>query len=361
MSTPISLDNRSLIKLFDSTNYLSHILDAPEQLLAGARLGDAVKVPALYMQAKQIVLLAVGEMLPIALALEAMFQPYARVPLTVIDDYTLPQWVGSETLVIGIDYSSNNEQTLFAFHEASKRRARLLSVSIEGILAKEARRVRAPHVIVEYGSPGRAAFCYMLGCLAMILRKLDLVDIKNQHFKETATLCVHLLENIGPEMALYRNPAKQLAEKVLTHQTIIIGSGPLTGVAKKWQLDFASTGKVVTQASTLSEFNDTIINGISYQPNPALAPLVIILQSKYDQSRNKLQQTLTYQVAQAQKFMCEQVFMHPSGTLFGEIVLSGLFGEMVSYYLAWLQNRDPSLTEASTFIREHVAEDLAKE
>jgi glucose/mannose-6-phosphate isomerase len=353
----MSLDNRSLIKQFDSANYLSHILDTSEQILEGARLGDTVTIPALYMQAKHIVLLAVGDMLPVALALEALLNAYARAPVVIIQDYTLPHWVSSETLVIAIDYSGANEQTFAAFREAAKQRARLFCLCLEGDLAKEARRVRAPHITLHYGAPARAAFSYMLSALVMILKKLDLIDINAATIKQTVQLCAHLLETIGPEMALYRNPAKQLAEKVLVRQTIIIGSGPLIGVAKKWQLAFASTGKVVTQASTLSEFNDTIINGISYQANPAVAPLVIILQSRYDQPRNKLQQTLLYQVAQAQKFMYEQVFMHPSGTAFGEIMLAGLFGEMVSYYLAWLQERDPSLTEATAFIKEHLQPD----
>jgi glucose/mannose-6-phosphate isomerase len=351
-----TLDNRSLIRQLDPNNYLSHLVEAPEQLGEGYELGDITTVPALFAQAKQVVFLAVGEMVPVAMAVQALMNETARVPVHIIDTYTLPAWVSSDTLVIAIDYYGTTDQVLTTFQEAAKRRARMLALSVGGDLARESRRFRGTHVPLSYGAPARAAFYYTFACLAQIVRKLGFIDeLRESTVTEAMVLARALVENIGPDIPLYQNNAKQLAEKMATKRlTMVISGASLAGVAKKWQVGFASTSKTAVLSGTVNEFNDTIINGIGYQSKVADAPLVIMLQSKYDHQRVKVHQTLTYQVAQAQKIAYEQVFMHPSGSFFGEIVLSALLGDMVSYYLALLLHWDPSTVEATTFIRERL-------
>src|SRR4026208_2319976 len=96
------LDNRSLIKQLDPNNYLEHILEVPDQLQAGLELGQDTIIPALYAQAKQVVILTSTDMLPVALALEAMMVDYARVPVVIVHDFVLPKWVSNETLVVAL-------------------------------------------------------------------------------------------------------------------------------------------------------------------------------------------------------------------------------------------------------------------
>jgi glucose/mannose-6-phosphate isomerase len=349
------LDNRSHIKEFDSHNYLSHILETPDQIADGYSLGDSITIPALYAQSKQVLFIASGDLLPVAQACVSLMLPYARVPVYVADDYAIPKWVSRDTLVFGIDYSGDSENVVSCFRQAAAQHARLFSISISGEIAREARRNRAPNLAIEYGAPPRAAFSYFLTCLAVILKKLDLIDLTKKDIADTATFASGLMEIIGPDNALFRNTAKQLAEKIALRKTIIIGSGSLVPIAGKWQVDFAASAKKIATCSTLNTFNSSLINALEFQTKANDAPAVILLQSKYDHGRNKLQQTLTYQVAQAQKFVFEQIFIHPSGSLFGEMILTSLYGDFVAFYLAWLLNKNPSLVELSQFITEHLS------
>lgn len=348
------LDNRALIKEIDAHNYLSHILEVPQQLHDGFELGLGITIPALYAQAKQVVIVASGEMASVAQALQSLSWGYARVPMLILEDYLMPHWVGSDTLVIALDYYGSNDQVIQMYREAAARKARLLSLSVGGELSREARRFRAHHLALRYGAPARVAFSYVFAALVAVAKKLDLVEIKEATVTEATVLCRSLIENINPEVAQYQNNAKQLAEKIAVRNTVIVGSGPLWPIARKWGVSCSATGKVVVTPMSLADFNATIINGLSGGAKPADAPVVVMLQSKHDHQRNKLVQTLTYQVAQAQKIVYEQIFMHPSGSLFGEIVLSSLLGEMVGYYLALLTHRDPSETQATDYIFEEV-------
>lgn len=350
-----ALDNRAHLKNIDRHNYLNHLLEVPEQITDGYDLGMGTILPALYAQAKQVVILAAGESKPIAHLIQELALGYSRVPVMVVDDYYLPAFVTSDTLVIALDYAGSNEQVIMAFQEAAKRKARLLAISIEGKLASEARRVRALHISLQYGAPARLAFYYMMSVLIAIFKKIDMIEVKDAMMVETAVLCRSLMQNIGPEIPQFQNNAKQLAEKVLHAKTVIVGSGALAPMSDRWWAMFGSTAKLLGCSSTLSEFSDTIMNGLRPMAKGIEPTLVIMLQSKYDHARNKTQQTLVYQVAQAQKVPYEQIFMHPSGSLIGEIMLSALLGDMVSYYVALLTGIDPTPIEATVYLRDQLA------
>lgn len=348
------LDNRSVIKQLDRENFLAHIFDVPEQIVDGFALGTDVVLPALYAQAKHIVIVAVGEMYPVAGLLRDMTVATSRVPVTVVEDYVLPRWVSNDTLVIALDYTGNAEQVLVAYREASKRKARLLAVSVGGELAREARRARSLHVPISYGAPARMTFAYAFSCMAAIFARLDLLELKESNATEAAVLCRSFIQNTGPDVAQYQNNAKQLAEKIFTRRAFVVSSGPLATMAHKWMSVCASTGKVAVAPVDLSDFTNLVINTLKPAGRGVEGPMVIMLQSKYDHPRNKLQQTLAYQVVQAQKLLYEQIFMHPSGSLFGEILLASLLGDIVGYYLSLLSGVSPSSTEASDYIRTHL-------
>ncbi len=348
------LDNRSHLKNIDRHNYLNHLLEVPEQIADGYALGMETILPALYAQAKQVVILAGGESKSLAQLVQELALGYARVPIMVVDDYYIPTFVTSDTLVIALDYAGSNEQIITAFQEAAKRKARLLAISIEGKLASEARRVRGLHISLQYGAPARLAFYYMMSVLIAVFKKLDMIEVKDAMMVETGVLCRSLLQNIGPEVPQFQNNAKQLAEKVLHAYTLIVGSGPLAPMSDRWWAMLGSSAKLLGCSSTLSEFNDTIVNGLRPMAKGMEPTLVIMLQSKYDHARNKVQQTLVYQVAQAQKVPYEQIFMHPSGSLVGEMMLSALLGDMVVYYVALLTGVDPTPLEATAYLRDQL-------
>lgn len=349
------LDNRTHLKNIDRHNYLNHLLEVPEQITDGYALGMDMIMPALYAQAKQVIILAAGETKPLAQLVQELALGYARVPVMVIDDYYLPAFVTSDTLVIAIDYTGSNEQVITAFQEAAKRKARLLAISIEGKLASEARRVRGQHLSLQYGAPARLAYYYMMSVMIAIFKKLDMIEVKDAMMVETAVLCRSLMQNIGPEIPQFQNNAKQLAEKIMHAQTMIVGCGPLSPMSDRWWAMLGSSAKLLGCSSTLSEFSDTIVNGLRPMAKGVEPTLVIMLQSKYDHARNKVQQTLVYQVAQAQKVPYEQIFMHPSGSLIGEMMLSALLGDMVAYYVALLIGIDPTPIEASVYLRDQLA------
>src|SRR5688572_9318745 len=59
---------------------------------------------------------------------------HCPVPILFAQDYTLPAFVGPETLVIGSSYSGNTEETLIALQEAKARGSRIIGICSGGQL-----------------------------------------------------------------------------------------------------------------------------------------------------------------------------------------------------------------------------------
>src|SRR4029077_19500656 len=66
--------------------------------------------------------------------LRATFEPKLTCPVSVVRDYQLPAYIGSDTLVIAASNSGNTEETLSAYAQARKAGAQILAVTTAGTL-----------------------------------------------------------------------------------------------------------------------------------------------------------------------------------------------------------------------------------
>ncbi|MEM4659652.1 MAG: SIS domain-containing protein, partial [Sulfolobales archaeon] len=67
--------------------------------------------------------------------LSKYFEREIDIPVATIKSYVLPRYVNSDWLVIAVSYSGNTLETLSAFYEATRRRAKVGVVASGGQLA----------------------------------------------------------------------------------------------------------------------------------------------------------------------------------------------------------------------------------
>ncbi|MEM1623803.1 MAG: bifunctional phosphoglucose/phosphomannose isomerase [Sulfolobales archaeon] len=109
--------------------------------------------------------------------LSKYFEREIDIPVVAIKSYVLPRYVNSEWLVIAVSYSGNTLETLSAFHEAIRRRAKVGVVASGGQLALLAERWRLPRVIVEKDHLPRTALPALLAGTLGLLSKLIELDV----------------------------------------------------------------------------------------------------------------------------------------------------------------------------------------
>ena len=65
-----------------------------------------------------------------------MLAATSSVPIQANSDYSIPGWVGADTLVIACSYSGNTEETLIALKLAQERGARIVAITSGGQLGE---------------------------------------------------------------------------------------------------------------------------------------------------------------------------------------------------------------------------------
>ena len=338
----ISLDEPVDFAAADCEDMLGMTEDFPNQCREGLRLGDDLKLDDSHrIEYNAIVGLGMGGSAIGSDLLGAIYANELRVPSFTVRNYELPAWVGERTLVFGVTYSGDTEETLAAFGEARKRGARVIGVSSGGEMARLCDAEGLPCVIVPGGQPPRASTGYLLMSLVAVVERLGLVGDQTEAREE----CLGILEAQSAEYGRHslhrpadRHRPKELAGLLLGKVPVIYGATPSFGViAYRWRTQFNENAKVIAHSDELPELDHNEIVG--WQLGRRLLPhhCIIVLTDVAMGDRMKLRLDITRQV------LGVEMYQQPArGTSSLARHLSAMYtGDFTSIYLAFLNGVDP--------------------
>jgi glucose/mannose-6-phosphate isomerase len=325
------------------------IHELPDQIEAAWAVFKGVTVPTHYVQAKNILILGMGGSAIGGELAAALAKPTATVPIEVRRDYAIPGYVTKDTLVVGVSYSGNTEETLDGFRQAGSRGAKLIAVSTGGEISSLARKFQIPLLSIDYGSQPRAALGYLFMAAIVLLTKLRHLPLLEREVFETVALMRGFASKIEPSVPLQENQAKQLAVKLKDQIPLIIGSGVIATVAKRWKTQLNENGKVAAVAEAMPEVCHNVVVGLQkvYHQRDYLYP--ILLHSNFSHPRNALRMSIVGRLFSASKLPVENVLIQPAGTPFSEALQLIQLGDYVSYYMAIQAGVDP--TEITSIVQ----------
>ena len=137
----------------DSQDMLGATAGLPEQLAVSA--AQALEVPGLPSAEglDSIIVLGMGGSGVAGEILQAVGKDQLRLPIVLSGDYSLPAFVGPNTLVFAVSFSGQTEETLAAAETAVGRGARLIAVTSGGRLGELAEAHNAPVFLTVPGIP----------------------------------------------------------------------------------------------------------------------------------------------------------------------------------------------------------------
>ncbi|MEK7602817.1 MAG: hypothetical protein AAB459_01050 [Patescibacteria group bacterium] len=138
--------------------------------------------------------------------------PSLSVPFEVVSDYNLPDYVGSNTLVVVSSFSGNTEETLSTLDDAQKRKATIVVVTAGGKLIERAKNENIPYYQLPQGTQPRMSTFYFLAVYIDLLESLSL--IKKGSTGELHSVSKWLDDQVKswlPSVTTSKNIAKQLA------------------------------------------------------------------------------------------------------------------------------------------------------
>ncbi|KRE57146.1 SIS domain-containing protein [Phycicoccus sp. Soil748] len=165
--------------------------------------------------------------------LDLLAEPGSPVPVSVRRNVPLPGWVGPLDLVIAVSQSGRAAGPLALAAEAARRGASLLTVgSADSPLADVAAQARGVHIDIGRGrTTSRTALWSLLAPVLLAAGGLGLVDVGEQVLLETADRLDEVAEACRPSSESFVNPAKVLAVDLAEGVPVVLGDGPLNGVA----------------------------------------------------------------------------------------------------------------------------------
>jgi glucose/mannose-6-phosphate isomerase len=128
-----------------------------------------------------------------------------KIPITLINDYTLPAFVNENTLVIGSSYSGNTEETTIAIDEAKQRGCHIVGICSGGKLEEFCKANDFDCILVPGGNPPRSALAYSVVQLLHVLAEIGFTSHAN---KDKMSSAGELLEK---EKESIHDLAKQMA------------------------------------------------------------------------------------------------------------------------------------------------------
>jgi len=277
---------------------------------------------------------AIGGDLLRTLALDA-----AVVPILVSRSYTVPAWVGTETLVVVSSYSGNTEETLSAMDAAQEQGATIVCIASGGEVIERAQVQHLPHLTVPGGLQPRAALGYSLTTSLTLAERIGLLDLGQASWDETQTLLEEKAAALGQ---LEGNEAQDLAQDLHGKLPFIYSSeGLLEAVNVRWRNQIQENAKTLATGNVWPELNHNEIMGWEHDTGLLEHIAVVVLRDagEHPQVGRRIQVT--------QGLLAERAALWQDVDSQGESKLARVMslvhhGDWVSFYLAILNGVDPT-------------------
>lgn len=343
-----SLDKINFDK-FDSLHMIEHLANFPKLCNDALNVSQNFIVPSYFVKAKKIVIAGMGGSGAAGDVCKTLISSNSGVVVLSIHDYLLPGFVDRDTLVIAVSYSGNTEETLSSFISAYEAGAKLAVITTGGKLKVLAQKYKAPVYEISYNCQPRASFPIVFIYLAKVLEKLGLINssISDNSF----ALLEKTKDKYMPESSLLGNPAKILAEKFYGKIPFILASNKLSGIALRFKNQINENSKNLACFEEMPEFNHNLTEGIV---NPKEHAFFLTLESQFEFERNFLRFNIWEDILSRARIPHERVKFLEATDRFSEILLSAMFSDFVSYYLAVLNKVDPGTNKTVDYLKERL-------
>ncbi len=315
---------------------LKIIEDFPRQWQEGWLLGEKRSFH-LPNDLSNIIFLGMGGSATAGDILKTTGEECCPIPLEVNRNYSLPAWVGPQTLALAFSYSGNTRETLTAMEKARSQGARVWSISSGGIMEKNP---GERHLKIPGGLPPRGALGYMLApILAIFNQERFLLTPREEREEVQKELEKIRGENGGAEGAA--GPAGLLAEKLKGRIPLILGGDKWGGVAaRRWKCQFNENSKTPSFAGSYPEINHNEMAGWEVPPDIKGIFCIIQLQDNLLPAPIKKRMEITGEFFQ-ERGIPVHVIPGQAHSLLARLLSFIYFGDYVSYYLARLYEVDP--------------------
>ena len=319
---------------YDTAGMLEEVKKFPAQCREALTLGEEAALPLEELSGFSRVLCVGMGGSGITGDLLARLLPVEVIPCR---GYQVPKFIGEETLLVGVSYSGNTEETLSAFQDGLSRTSRALAISSGGRLRELARERGIPWIGIPGGHQPRAALGYLLFPLLSVFRRLE---IFNAALEPALEVLEAQSEALAPPAG--GNRAQELAAALHRRVPLIYGAqGNTAPVALRWKTQINENAKQPAFWAELPELCHNEIVGYELGARILPSSQVVFLRTDYDHPRVAARIDILREVLARRGLSYLEVGAEGEDEL-AQLLSLLYLGDWVSVYLALLNRVDPT-------------------
>jgi len=340
----IDLNSKKSIATLDKSNLLGSIEALDKQIEhAWAETRKIAFTPKAKIE--NVIVAGMGGSALGADVIRTVFKTKLKVPFEIIRDYTLPGFVGPNTLVILSSYSGSTEETLSVAEEALKNQAQAMVIAAGGKLIELAKQHQWSYYqidpIYNPSNQPRMAIGYSIFGTLGLLEKAGVIGLDEQIVSDVCQTVKQQVASCGIEVEAKNNQAKLLSYAMFSKQTTLIAPDFLAGGAHVATNQSNENSKTFTNYHVLPELNHHLLEALSFPEDLRSNHLFILIESALAHVSNQKRVSLTQQIIDGQGIETIKVSLEASDKLAQTFELISLFS-FVSLYQSMLQKIDPS-------------------
>ena len=265
------------------------------------------------------------------------------LPFEVVRSYSLPKYVGNQTLVIASSHSGNTEETLAALDQAVERGALIAIIASGGALLERAQADGLPYVQIVGDVQPRMALFSNLRALVTLLEAYGIIGGVLGELEAVGQRLGRTAAQWRADVPATDNHAKQIALQLVGKTPVIYASNLMRSVAYKWKISFNENAKNIAFCNALPEFNHNEF--IGWSSHPVQKPFgVIDLLSSYDHPRVQRRFELSARLLSGKRPQPIAVQLEGE-TMLEQMAWAALLADYTSIYLAILNGVEPTKVE----------------
>jgi glucose/mannose-6-phosphate isomerase len=351
----VNLDDIQVYRRLDPANMLEHLHGLPRQCRTAWQKAKDFKLPKDYATIDKVVVLGMGGSAIGGSLLRNFVSRLNKPIIFVTRDYDLPAFVDNKTLVIASSYSGNTEETLSAFYQSLKLKCKKLAMTSGGKLKAMAEDARVPVFLIDLVSQPRAALGYSFIPLIALLQKLGFLKDKTAEVETMIQYLEKLLVEIKETVPTSSNRAKQLAAKLQGKIAVIYGAGTLSAVARRWKTQINENSKAWAFYEIFSELNHNAVVGYQFPSELASKIYVVLLRCPSLHPRILIRYQVTSELLK-QNNISHEIIDSQGESQLSQMMSLIYLGDWVSYYLAILNEADPTPVKAIDYLKKRLSE-----
>lgn len=270
---------------------------------------------------------------------------HINVPISATKDYSIPNFVDENTLVIASSYSGNTEETLYALEACQNRRAQIACVTSGGALEKLAKKKGFNCITIPGGKPPRAMFGYSFTQLFFLLNHYGLID---NSFIAEFEKGIALLDS--QEEAI-KSTAKELAIKLYGTTPVIYTAAGFEGVGVRFRQQINENSKMLCWHHVIPEMNHNELLGWRINTDNLG---VVYFRNKCDYDRNQVRIDINKEVISKFTDNISEVWSKGDSRIENSLYHIHL-GDWVSWYLSEMNEVDAIEIDVINFLKSSLA------